>query len=239
MRTHKPNEDDVIMRSQDIIKTFLSRKVKYPKTPEALRESFPSELADLKSLVEPTRSFAIQSHGTQKYGNYPYVAHLDDTLYLAFLFGVNNIELLKATLLHDVIEDTLEDESSVSMHFGENVSKIVDGVSNNPELPREIQTQELNKKLSALDLRNEISIFIVILKVADRVANITRVSSAKKPMLRLARRYHDEAMDFRASVIRGDKSQINEEHITVHSLALATLDLSIEMLSQLLVVEHG
>ena len=59
------------------------------------------------TLIEEARNFAIKAHGHQKYGDSPYVVHLDAVAGTLERFGhAGDTNLIAAAYLHDTLEDT-------------------------------------------------------------------------------------------------------------------------------------
>lgn len=56
--------------------------------------------------LQQARKFAVEAHGDQRYGDEPYVVHLDHVLAVLQRFGIEGEDILVAGLLHDTIEDT-------------------------------------------------------------------------------------------------------------------------------------
>lgn len=63
------------------------------------------------------RNFAIKANGDQRYGDFPYVFHLDMVASVAARFGLADDYFLAACYVHDVLEDT-----DVSLEAIENAS---------------------------------------------------------------------------------------------------------------------
>ena len=135
------------------------------------------------ALVEETYSFAVQCHkGQLRMSGSPYVEHpLQTALSLAKLHldGVT----IAAALLHDVIEDCGIEHEYLRERFGNEVAKLVDGVtkltrmdlrlmngnSSVGYLPKSrLQAESLRKMLVAMaeDIR------VVLIKLADRLHNM-------------------------------------------------------------------
>ena len=135
------------------------------------------------ALVEETYSFAVQCHkGQLRMSGSPYVEHpLQTALSLAKLHldGIT----IAAALLHDVIEDCGIEYEDLRERFGDEVAKLVDGVtkltrmdlqlmngnSSVGYLPKSrLQAESLRKMLVAMaeDIR------VVLIKLADRLHNM-------------------------------------------------------------------
>jgi len=115
------------------------------------------------------RSFALKAHNSQIYGEiYPYYKHLEDVDNILRKFGFTeekDLDLLVAVWLHDVMEDTATSYSDVKKAFDENIAEIVYCMTD--ELGR--NRKEKKAKTYPKIRSNPKS---VILKVADRIANV-------------------------------------------------------------------
>lgn len=96
-----------------------------------------------------------------------------------------DVETVSSGLLHDVIEDTLVEPEEISELFGQNVARIVDGVTKISNLGKkmsreEVQAENLRKMVLAMvdDIR------VVLVKLADRLHNM-RTLAFLKPEKRL------------------------------------------------------
>lgn len=75
--------------------------------------------------------WAKLAHGTQMYGNLPYICHLCD---VAFGIECPTYEEFTAGLLHDVVEDTDKTVEDVDKEFGTKVAQIVFLLTKNKDL---------------------------------------------------------------------------------------------------------
>lgn len=87
------------------------------------------------SEVLHTFAFAHQAHGeigqTRTFTGEPYITHPVEVAHLlATVLGVDDLVLLKASILHDVIEDTNVTESRLRSVFGSEVTDLVLEVTN-------------------------------------------------------------------------------------------------------------
>ena len=140
---------------------------------------------DATGLIEDAYFFADRSHdGQLRKSGEPYIAHpLEIALYLSDLRL--DEQTIAASLLHDVVEDcdvTLDD---LSVRFGPEIAKLVDGVTKLTRLdsrihdplsampdgaddPDSLYAESLRKMLVAMaeDIR------VVLIKLADRLHNM-------------------------------------------------------------------
>lgn len=126
-------------------------------------------LAAVAGLLEAL-DFAAQRHSAQRRQGpdaAPYVNHLIEVATLLANVGrVDDVEVLIAAVLHDVLEDTPTTPSEVEAAFGSRVLSLVEALSDDPTLPRE-RRHEL-----ALLLLPGRSAFAKVIKLADLTSNI-------------------------------------------------------------------
>lgn len=88
-----------------------------------------SSIEDTLQILERARTFAIERHGDQKYGNnLPYEWHLEKVATLAERLGYP-VEIQAAAWLHDVVEDTDTPLDELRMLFGDTIAVIVESVT--------------------------------------------------------------------------------------------------------------
>lgn len=118
--------------------------------------------------IRQAREFSLKAHSTQVYGKiYPYYKHLEDVYNVLIRFGfneTNHLNLLIASFLHDVIEDTNTSYSDIKKEFGVEIAEIVFCMSDEMGRNRKEKKEKTYPKIRS----NPDS---VILKVADRIAN--------------------------------------------------------------------
>jgi (p)ppGpp synthase/HD superfamily hydrolase len=119
--------------------------------------------------IKKAREFSLKAHNTQVYGDiYPYFKHLEDVYNILIKFGFteeHDLDILTAAFLHDTIEDTQVSFSDLKRAFDENIAEIVYCMSD--ELGR---TRKEKKEKTYPKIRSNPK--SVILKVADRIANV-------------------------------------------------------------------
>jgi (p)ppGpp synthase/HD superfamily hydrolase len=149
--------------------------------------------------------YAIQKHGSQKYGDQPYYVHLDHVYSTAVRFypGALPDRIKIAAYLHDVIEDTDATFEEVSTLFGEDVAGIVDAVTDKPGQNR----AERHRATYPLIRENPDAVFV---KVCDRIANMES-SVVSNP--RLFSMYVREYPYFRSTLYRASEFDAAWEHL--------------------------
>lgn len=156
--------------------------------------------------LERVRLFAIHAHGEQKYGDEPYVVHLDEVVAVLRSFGYNDLRnpyhliILKAAYLHDVIEDSkLADRRELyGMVFRVAGAEAADAVRRvtDAELPNPNATRKEIKAATYPHIWAHPAATIV--KLADRIANVRRARQdfSARPW----QRYSEEYTTFRSAL---------------------------------------
>lgn len=145
-------------------------------------------------MTDP-RQYAIRAHGSQKYGNEPYVVHLDE---VAEIVGSEPFASTVA-YLHDVLEDTEVTRNELAEAFGRDVAEAVSYVTDPGGRNRKERKAELNRRLAALDPRELPARAALVVKAGDRLANVRRCAEGGDSKLRMYRREHEA---FRAACHR-------------------------------------
>jgi len=110
------------------------------------------------------RAFAEKHHADQKYGDKPYITHLEAVVEI--LRSTSSDELICAGWLHDVIEDAQVAVSDVASVVGEEVALLVwavTGVGKN----RKERNASMYRKIRDYPTEDAAT-----LKLADRLANV-------------------------------------------------------------------
>lgn len=122
-------------------------------------------------LVLKAIDFATQRHAGQvrKASNAPYITHPVAVSYIvaSFKHSRHHEELLTASILHDVLEDTDATFLELAEHFGGLVASLVQELTNCSKSIQELGKLEYHKrKLVGL------SSYALVIKLADRLHNI-------------------------------------------------------------------
>jgi GTP diphosphokinase / guanosine-3',5'-bis(diphosphate) 3'-diphosphatase len=134
-----------------------------------------------ESLLDKAYVFSMRAHGTQKRASGdPYFSH---PLEVAGILSDMKMDgsTVATGLLHDTIEDTLATHEEIEELFGEEVARLVDGVTKLSllELTSESTKQAENFRKFFLALSDDIRVLIV--KLADRLHNMRTLHHIKKP----------------------------------------------------------
>ncbi len=141
-----------------------------------------SDAAELLDAV----MFAADRHRNQRrkdaeaspYINHPIaLAHL-----LATTGGVTDLDVLRAAILHDTIEDTQTTEAELRSRFGDAVAAMVMEVTDDETLPKQ------RRKELQIEHAPDISHGAALVKLADKTCNLRDVAHAPPVGWTLARR---------------------------------------------------
>lgn len=122
------------------------------------------DFQDLKK-AEAAMLFAIKKHGAQKYGDQPYLTHLVQVVNVLSEFGYSdNLTIISAGWLHDVLEDTDATREELASKFGTPIAYAVWCVTSEIEGNRMHRLQSVIPKLESSEPA-------LIVKLADRIAN--------------------------------------------------------------------
>lgn len=130
------------------------------------------------------KHFAEQAHGSQMYGDKPYVSHLSHVNEVLKRFGITDESLLVASFLHDSVEDTEMKLEHIHVVFGREVSDLVYRVTNEPGKNRKERHEKTYPKIQASD-------DAITLKLADRIANVETSIEQNNPILEMYKKEHD------------------------------------------------
>lgn len=159
------------------------------------------------------RDFAIKAHGTQQYGDQPYVVHLDQVWAVLQEHGYTDSFYRQGAYIHDIIEDCTikEPDGSLNMVMEQRLEEAV-GYSpilmyvakfcTDEEGPnrktRKALTYERCRRQIIQDYRGSIpfpSVPIAVrVKVADRLANLRNCLATKSDLIGM---YRKERQAFR------------------------------------------
>jgi|ERR1700722_14300856 len=154
------------------------------------------------TTVAKARVFALDRHDAQKYGDKPYIVHLDEVAEIVHsleILGKRGTRLEQAAYLHDVLEDTETDKIELLYLFGSEVASMVSAVTGvgNDRVER---MAAISRKIRNAAILGDCG-DAATLKMADRLANV-RASKENDPK-RLAM-YRAEYATLRPALSLGD-----------------------------------
>ncbi len=137
--------------------------------------------------------YAIKAHGQQKRASGdPYFSHPLEVAGILTNYRLDTNSIITA-LLHDTIEDTPVTKEDIAKHFGDEVARLVDGVTKLTRI--EFQSDQANQaeNFRKLVLAMSEDIRVLLVKLADRLHNMRTLQFIKLPEKRT--RIARETMD--------------------------------------------
>jgi guanosine-3',5'-bis(diphosphate) 3'-pyrophosphohydrolase len=134
-----------------------------------------------KKIIYQSLVIAYNSHdGQKRKSGEPYVHHpIEVAKIVAKDIGLDYISIASA-LLHDVVEDTDITLDDLNQSVGEEISKIVDGLTKISTLKKneDYSVQAENYRKMLLTLHNDIR--VILIKIADRLHNMRTIEFLSK-----------------------------------------------------------
>jgi len=140
--------------------------------------------------------FAMKAHGSQKRASGdPYFSHPLEVAGILTRYKVDSASIVTA-LLHDTIEDTDTKLEDIQDQFGEEVGRLVDGVTKLTRIEFQSDQAQQAENFRKLVLAMSEDIRVLLVKLADRLHNMRTIQYISKPEKR--RRIAMETMDIYA-----------------------------------------
>ena len=143
------------------------------------------------AALDETVEFAVTWHADQvRPAGEPYVEHLLEALrVLVEAIGVTDVDVLRAAVLHDVVEDTPCTLDQVRERFGDRVAELVDWVTKSEPADGESPEQARAAYLTRLRTAPPDALLV---KLADRASNVQRLDTHPRPAKQ--RSYYQETV---------------------------------------------
>lgn len=115
---------------------------------------------------------AEKAHGDQRrVSGIPYILHPTSVACIVAELGMDTDSICGA-LLHDVVEDTSVSLEAIKKRFGEDVAKLIDGVTKISKIPFSSREQEQAENIRKMLIAMADDIRVIIIKLADRLHNM-------------------------------------------------------------------
>ena len=147
----------------------MSGEIGYEELREKLVKNFTPE--EVKK-IDKAYNLARDAHdGQLRYSGQPYIIH--PVAVAAILVDLcMDYQSVVAALLHDTVEDTDISVEYVKNEFGEDVAKLVDGVTKLGKVPLSTKEEEQAENIRKMLLAMSEDIRVIIIKLADRLHNM-------------------------------------------------------------------
>lgn len=140
--------------------------------------------------------FSMKAHGSQKRASGdPYFIHPLEVAGILTDYRLD-VDTIITALLHDTIEDTEVTAEDIEEAFGENVQRLVSGVTKLTQIELQSSHTKQAENLRKLVIAMSDDIRVLLVKLADRLHNMRTIHFIKKPEKR--RRIAAETMEIYA-----------------------------------------
>ncbi len=147
----------------------MASEIGYEELREKLVKNFtPEEVAK----IDKAYNYAKDAHdGQLRYSGQPYIIHpvAVATILVDLCMDYQSVV---AALLHDTVEDTDVSLENVKSDYGEDVAKLVDGVTKLGKVPLSTKEEEQAENIRKMLLAMSEDIRVIIIKLADRLHNM-------------------------------------------------------------------
>ena len=149
-----------------------------------------------EDLLNRAYVFSMKAHGSQlRASGDPYFSHPIEVAGILTDLGLDD-ETIATGILHDTIEDTVATPEDIQRLFGNNVARLVDGVTKLSRIEAQSDTERAAENLRRFLLAMSDDIRVLLVKLADRLHNMRTLKHLKNPEKR--RRIARETMDIYA-----------------------------------------
>ncbi len=147
----------------------MSEENGYKQLREKLVKNFTAEEVE---KFDKAYNFANEAHdGQLRYSGQPYIIH--PIAVASILVDLcMDYQSVVAALLHDTVEDTDVSLEKVKSEYGEDVAKLVDGVTKLGKVPLSTREEEQAENIRKMLLAMSEDIRVIIIKLADRLHNM-------------------------------------------------------------------
>ena len=149
-----------------------------------------------EALLNRAYVFSVNAHGTQKRASGdPYFSHPIEVAGILTELHLDD-ETIATAILHDTVEDTVATSDQIRQIFGDNVARLVDGVTKLSKIEAQTESERAAENLRKFLLAMSGDIRVLLVKLADRLHNMRTLHHIKNPDKR--KRIARETMDIYA-----------------------------------------
>ncbi len=149
-----------------------------------------------EALLNRAYVFSLQAHGSQKRASGdPYFSHPIEVAGILTDLHLDD-ETIATAILHDTIEDTVATPDQIQKLFGDNVARMVDGVTKLSKIEAQTESERAAENLRKFLLAMSDDIRVLLVKLADRLHNMRTLHHIPNPDKR--KRIARETMDIYA-----------------------------------------
>ncbi len=164
--------------------------------------------------------FSMRAHGAQKRASGdPYFSHPLEVAGILTRYKLDTSTIVTA-LLHDTIEDTPATIDDIREHFGDEISRLVDGVTKLTRIELQSERTKDAENLRKLVIAMSEDIRVLLVKLADRLHNMRTLQAIQSADKR--RRIANETMDIYAPL--AERIGMQEMRDELEDLAFAEIN---------------
>ena len=173
-----------------------------------------------EALLNRAYVFSLQAHGSQKRASGdPYFSHPIEVAGILTDLHLD-AETIATAILHDTIEDTVATPEEIQKLFGDNVARMVDGVTKLSKIEAQTESERAAENLRKFLLAMSDDIRVLLVKLADRLHNMRTLHHIPNPDKR--KRIARETMDIYAPL--AERIGMYEFMKEMQTLAFAQLE---------------
>ena len=173
-----------------------------------------------EAMLNRAYVFSVNAHGTQKRANGdPYFSHPIEVAGILTELQLDD-ETIATAILHDTVEDTVATPEQIRTLFGDNVARLVDGVTKLSKIEAQTENERAAENLRKFLLAMSGDIRVLLVKLADRLHNMRTLHFIPKPEKR--RRIARETMEIYAPL--AERIGMYEFMKEMQTLAFAQLE---------------
>jgi len=173
-----------------------------------------------EALLNRAYVFSLQAHGSQKRASGdPYFSHPIEVAGILTDLHLDD-ETIATAILHDTIEDTVASPKQIKTLFGDNVARMVDGVTKLSKIEAQTESERAAENLRKFLLAMSDDIRVLLVKLADRLHNMRTLHHIANPDKR--KRIARETMDIYAPL--AERIGMYEFMKEMQTLAFAQLE---------------
>ncbi len=173
-----------------------------------------------EGLINRAYVFSMKAHGAQvRASGDPYFSHPIEVAGILTDLKLDD-ETIVTAILHDTIEDTVATHDQIEKLFGENVARLVDGVTKLSKIEAQSENERAAENLRKFLLALSDDIRVLLVKLADRLHNMRTLHHIKNPEKR--RRIAKETMDIYAPL--AERIGMYEIMQEMHELAFREIE---------------
>src|SRR5687768_12646793 len=152
--------------------------------------------ADIELIRRAYLYSALHHKGQKRASGEPYLVHPLEVADILADLRLDEVSI-STGLLHDVVEDTLVDLETIRSYFGEEITKLVDGLTKIAHISNLSKEEQQAENVRKMVLAMTTDVRVVLIKLADRLHNM-RTMEFLKPEKRA--RISQETLDIYAPI---------------------------------------